>query len=410
MRIPSGSTNRFIYFIAVDDTDGFTRETGLTTFTVYRSRNGGAATAYTTPTINETSAANMPGVYEFQIDEDTTLDAGNDTEEYAIHITHAGMRAVTRAVEIYRPKLTEGETVTAGSGRANADAVAISGDTTAADNLEAAADGTGFNLGGGSIVAASVTGSVGSVAGGDVATWATRGLTMIELDGAVYRYTTNALEQGPVTSTSGLALESTSQAILADTNELQTDWVNGGRLDLILDAIAVDVAGLDGAAMRGTDNAFLAASAPTNFSAMLINASGHVSRVTLVDTTTTNTDMRGTDNAMLAASYTAPDNASIAAILADTGTDGVVVAAGSKTGYSLAATGMNLVVPVEPAAVPAWSTATLPQWVAWVGAFTRNKVTETSSVQALRNDADNANIATAAVSDDATTFTRGEFA
>lgn len=55
--------------------------------------------------------------------------------------------------------------------------------------------------------------------------------------------------------------------------------------------------GVDTAPMRGTDNAFLAASAPTNFSAMLINASGHVSRVTLVDTTTVNSDMRGTDGA-----------------------------------------------------------------------------------------------------------------
>lgn len=64
---------------------------------------------------------------------------------------------------------------------------------------------------------------------------------------------------------------------------------DAGGLDM--DAMAADVAGLDGAAMRGTDNAFLAASAPTNFSAMLINASGHVSRVTLVDTTTVNTDM-----------------------------------------------------------------------------------------------------------------------
>lgn len=42
----------------------------------------------------------------------------------------------------------------------------ISGDATAADNLEAAADGTGFNLGGGSVVAASVTGAVGSVTAG----------------------------------------------------------------------------------------------------------------------------------------------------------------------------------------------------------------------------------------------------
>ena len=49
-------------------------------------------------------------------------------------------------------------------------------------------------------------------------------------------------------------------------------------------------------------------------------ATDTVARVTLVDTTTVNTDMRGTDNAMLAASYTAPDNASIAAILVDTGT------------------------------------------------------------------------------------------
>jgi len=44
---------------------------------------------------------------------------------------------------------------------------------------------------------------------------------------------------------------------------------------------------------------------PANFAALGINISGHLSRVTLVDTTTTNTDMRGTDNAALAASWTA---------------------------------------------------------------------------------------------------------
>ena len=43
---------------------------------------------------------------------------------------------------------------------------------------------------------------------------------------------------------------------------------------------------------------------PSNFASLLINASGHVSRVTLVDTTTTNTDMRGTDNAALASAWT----------------------------------------------------------------------------------------------------------
>ena len=44
---------------------------------------------------------------------------------------------------------------------------------------------------------------------------------------------------------------------------------------------------------------------PSNFASLGINASGHVSRVTLVDTTTTNTDMRGTDSAALASSWTA---------------------------------------------------------------------------------------------------------
>ena len=44
---------------------------------------------------------------------------------------------------------------------------------------------------------------------------------------------------------------------------------------------------------------------PSNFASLGINSSGHVSRVTLVDTTTTNTDMRGTDNAALASAWTA---------------------------------------------------------------------------------------------------------
>ena len=44
---------------------------------------------------------------------------------------------------------------------------------------------------------------------------------------------------------------------------------------------------------------------PTNFASLGINPSGHISRVVLVDTTTTNTDMRGTDGAALASAWTA---------------------------------------------------------------------------------------------------------
>ena len=65
----------------------------------------------------------------------------------------------------------------------------------------------------------------------------------------------------PISDAGGLDLDSK----LANTNEVTaarmgalTDWINGGRLDLILDIIAADVVNLDGAAMRGTDNAALA--------------------------------------------------------------------------------------------------------------------------------------------------------
>ena len=111
MRIPSGVTDQYVYFVAVDSTDFATRETGLSSFTVYRSRNGAAAAAMTTPTVNETDATNMPGVYELLMDEDMTIGAGNDSEEIALHITQASMAPVTRTVELYRPKITAGNTL-----------------------------------------------------------------------------------------------------------------------------------------------------------------------------------------------------------------------------------------------------------------------------------------------------------
>lgn len=111
MRIPSGVTDQYIYFVAVDATDLITRETGLSSFTVRRSRNGGASAAYTTPTINETDSSNMPGVYELLLDEDMTIDSGDDSQDVCLHITHAGMAPVTLKFELYRPKLTAGNTL-----------------------------------------------------------------------------------------------------------------------------------------------------------------------------------------------------------------------------------------------------------------------------------------------------------
>lgn len=116
MRIPSGKVDQSIYFVGVDPTDLKTRETGLTTFTVYRSRNGAAEVAYTTPTVTEIDATNMPGVYALLIDEDTTIASTSDSEEYCVHITQASMAPVTRTFELYRRSVTSGQTVDVSSG------------------------------------------------------------------------------------------------------------------------------------------------------------------------------------------------------------------------------------------------------------------------------------------------------
>lgn len=55
--------------------------------------------------------------------------------------------------------------------------VQISGDATAADNLEAACDGNTYNVGGGAVVASSVTGNVGGNVTGSVGSVASGGIT-----------------------------------------------------------------------------------------------------------------------------------------------------------------------------------------------------------------------------------------
>lgn len=62
----------------------------------------------------------------------------------------------------------------------------------------------------------------------------------------------------------------------------------------------------------------------------------------------------------------------------------------------------------EETGVPA---ANAPVWqkINFMFAKARNKLTQTATTQTLRNDADAGNIATSTVSDDGTTFTRGEF-
>ena len=128
---------------------------------------------------------------------------------------------------------------------------------------------------------------------------------------------------------------------LANTNEVTavrmatlTDWINGGRLDLLLDAIkAVTDLLPDAGALTtiGTDTARLTAAR-----AAILTDWINGGRLDLLLDAIPTTAMRGTDNAALAAIATearlaeldaANLPADIDSILADTGTDGVVLKA-----------------------------------------------------------------------------------
>lgn len=93
--------------------------------------------------------------------------------------------------------------------------------------------------------------------------------------------------------------------------------------------------------------------------------------------------------------------------------DSYVGANNDKTGYRLSATGVDDILDEaisEPSGVFTWP-ATLRNIVGWLGALARNKQTVSKSTgeQTLRNDDDDSDIATAAVSDDGDVFTREEW-
>jgi hypothetical protein len=163
-------------------------------------------------------------------------------------------------------------------------------------------------------------------------------------------------------------------------------------------------------------------------SGAITTSAGAVSNVTLVATTTTNTDMRGTDNAALATALTTAQND----LDIITGADGVNLLSATQASIDAIEVDTNTTLPAQITAlndisaaevnaevvdvlvtdtfaevtVPA-ATASLKDMIHYVYSKARNKITQTSTTFTLRNDADSGNLGTATVSDDGTTTTKG---
>ena len=87
-------------------------------------------------------------------------------------------------------------------------------------------------------VGGNVTGSVGSIATGGIAaaSFAANAIDAAALAADAVTEIQSGLATAANLATVAGYLDTEIAAILADTNELQSDWVDGGRLDLILDA------------------------------------------------------------------------------------------------------------------------------------------------------------------------------
>jgi len=102
----------------------------------------------------------------------------------------------------------------------------------------------------------------------------------------------SGLVDGRMASIAEVVGDKTGYKLASDGLSLVTQW-------------AVAITGNITGNLSGSVGSISGVTFPAYFGSLGINSSGHLSRVTLVDTTTTNTDMRGTDGAALASAWTA---------------------------------------------------------------------------------------------------------
>jgi hypothetical protein len=173
---------------AIDKTTGAAKTGDSGAITAYVSLDGGTPAQTNDANPTELSSTNMPGWYVFDMTQSET--------NCNMLVLAAKSSTPNILIDQVGPIYTQLENIAA-------NVTQISGDATAADNLEAAADGTGYNLGGGAVVSASVTGAVGSVTGavGSV----TAGVTLANDAITAAKIATDAITE----IQSGLAIDST---------------------------------------------------------------------------------------------------------------------------------------------------------------------------------------------------------
>lgn len=281
---------------------------------------------------------------------------------YTLDLTAAEMNGDTIAVQIKTSTVGAKTTALVMYPAENTDipvnVTAISGDAVAADNLESDYDGNGYSKPASSI-------------------------------GTTTNLTTNNDKTGYALSGAGVT------AVQSGLSTLTAAQVN----------TEVDT-GLSDVGLTPTVTGRIDAAISSRLASASYTAPDNASVATIL----TRTDV-ATSTRLATAGYTAPDNAGIDAIEAIVGVALDATVSSRATPAQVNAEVVDALVTdtyAEPSAVPA-ATASLKDKLGWLVALARNKRTTTATTDTLRNDADNGNIATASVSDDGTSFIRGEY-
>jgi hypothetical protein len=239
----------------VDDTDGKTAETGLTISQAdcQLIKNGGAAAQKN----DATSASHLAGGH-YKVPLNTT--DTNTLGRLRLYVNESGALPVWRDFMVLPANIYDslvggsdyidvsmvqvsGSAVSTTTAQIGVNVVQISADSDGGRTTRRAFfDGTGY-AGTNNVIptvttATNVTTVNGLAAG--VITAAAIATNAIDADALAADAVTeiqSGLATAAALTTIDDFLDTEIAAILADTNELQTDWVNGGRLDLLIDAI-----------------------------------------------------------------------------------------------------------------------------------------------------------------------------
>lgn len=227
--------------VFVDDTDGKTAETGLTISQadIKLSKNGGTLTQS-----NNTAGATHDalGYYSVPLDSTDT----NTLGRLLVAVSKSGALPVWQEFLIVKANVYD---TLCSTDKLDVNVAEVSDDSTAADNLELMFDGTGYA--GGStkldVNAATIAADAVAEIQNGLALEAT--LTAIKGTGWDENSSLKLIQEYAAGNNSLLYgdMYDAIIAILADSNELQTDLVNGGRLDLLIDSIIAHLTDIKGA-------------------------------------------------------------------------------------------------------------------------------------------------------------------